>query len=838
MLDAFRQDLTYTLRGLRAKPAFTAAVVLTLALGIGANAAMFSLVDRLLFRPPAMMKDPASAHRIYMYQMTRGGKEQQGFNGQYARYVDITNFTSSFSSTAGFTSPTLAVGVGDAARQMTIGAVSASFFGFFDAPPAIGRYFGTAEDQPPTGSPVAIASYATWQLQYAGRRDILGTKVHIGPVVYTIVGVTPAGFVGLWPNEAPAYYVPITAYAFGQRGADVIGTVTQSGKQPENWWTTYHWGWMSTIVRTKPGVRDAKANADLTQAYQRSYEKQRLESPRLTPIAIARPRAALGSILAERGPNSSSFAKVATWLGGVALVVLLIACANVANLLFARALSRRREIAVRLALGVSRARLIGQLMTESMVLAIGGGVAGVLVAQWASVGLRAAFLPKTAQLSVLRDERTLLVAGVAAILAGVMTGLAPLLQAHRADLTSDLKTGAREGSGSHGRSRLRIALLLVQGALSVVLLVGAGLFVKSLAHVRNIRLGYDVDPIVIVETNMRGVHLDSAQLVDLNRRLIERARATPGVVNATFQTGVPFYDTWSEALFVAGIDTVGKLGAFPLTAVSPEYFATMGTRILRGRGIATTDLEHSQLVMVLSQEMAKVLWPTEDAIGKCVRVGADTSPCRYVVGIAEDIKSHALSDEKAMYYYMPATQFHPDQSSLYVRAASDGAAAAEGIRRSLQREMPGASYVTVTPFAQIMGNQTKSWQLGASMFTAFGILALVLAAIGLYSVIAYGVAQRTHELGVRMALGAQSRQVVEMVLREGLVLGAIGVAIGSAIALGAAKWIAPLLFDESARDPAVFALVGVSLIAVGAVASWLPAIRASRVDPVRALRSE
>jgi putative ABC transport system permease protein len=829
MIDALLQDLTYALRGLRAKPAFTTAVVLTLALGIGANAAMFSLVDRLLFRPPPLLKAPDRVHRVYGATTFRG-KERIGFGGQYARYVDLATGTSSFDLAAGFTQRELAVGVGDASREMRIGVVSASFFRFFDAPPVIGRYFGPAEDTPPDGSPVAVASYARWQTQYGGRRDVLGSKVQIGSIVYTIIGVAPAEFVGLWPNDVPAYYIPMTSY----------GAAMAAGggflRSHETWWTTYHWGWMDMMVRAKPGVSDARANADLTQAFIKSAEAERAGSPRAPPLSVTRPRAFIGSILSERGPRASGFAKVASWLGGVALVVLLIACANVANLLFARALRRRREIAVRLALGVSRARLLSQLLTESLVLAIAGGLAGMFVAQWSSVGLRTAFLSKTADLSVLRDGRTILFAGVAALATGLLTGLAPILQASRADLTGDLKSGSREGT--YQRSRLRVTLLVMQGALSVMLLVGAGLFVRSLNHVRSIRLGYDVDPVLIVDLNMRGVQFDSVHKVQLRQRVLETALATPVVENATLQTGVPFWSTWSVSLFVSGIDTVARLGRFDVNAVSPGYFATMGTRILRGRGILATDVEHAPFVMVVSQAMANTIWPGQDALGKCVRLNADTMPCRTVVGIAEDIKSHQLSNEPDMYYYLPATQFNPDQTSFFVRVRGDATEQADAVRRALQRVMPGASYVTATPLGQVLGEQTRSWRLGASMFSAFGILALVLAAIGLYSVIAYNVAQRTHELGVRMALGAQRADVLRLVVFEGLRLGVAGIVIGGAIAFGAGRWLAPLLFDESPHDPVVFATVGLALLTVSMAASWLPARRAARVEPTRALRYE
>jgi predicted permease len=824
MLDTLRQDLTYALRGLRRKPGFASAVVVTLALGIGANAAMFGIVDRLLFRPPPLMLDPASAHRVYVYSTFRG-KETARNPSQYARYVDLATGTTSFSRSAGHRASQMAVGVGDAAREMQVASVSASFFGFFDAPPVLGRYFTEDEDRPPAGAPVAVLSYAMWQTAYGGRHDALNATVQIGPTLYTIIGVAPRGFVGLWADKPPAAFIPITSYAAGALP-----------KMKETWWTTYHWGWMQMIVRRKPGVSLAAANADLTAAFQRSYRADLAANPRDTPESVARPHAIAASILAERGPNESSTAKVATWVGGVSVIVLLIACANVANLLLARAIRRRREIAVRLALGVSRGRLLSQLLTESMLLALIGGVAGILVAQWGGVALRVGLMPDTATTVVFRDPRTLLFAGGAALVVGLLTGLAPAFQSGQVDLTSDLKAGAREGT--YHRSRTRIALLVLQGALSVVLLVGAGLFVRSLRHVQAVRLGYDVDPVALVDLRMRGVKLDSAQTVALRQRLLAAARAIPGVENASLRIAVPFWDFWNDGLYVEGIDTVAKLGTFNLNAVSPEYFATLGTRIVRGRGIDDRDIANAPRAMVVSEAMAKTIWPGKDAIGQCVRVSADTVPCTYVVGIAENIKANSLSDDPSLFYYLSSAQFNPQTGGLFVRTRGPAARYMEAVRRQLQREMPGAAYVTVTPFGDIVGTQSRSWKLGATMFVAFGVLALLLAGIGLYSVIAYNVAQRTHELGVRVALGAQVTDVVRLVVTEGLWLGAIGVAIGCGVALWAGRWVKPLLFNESPRDPAVFALVAQVLLGVTIAASWVPARRAARVDPQVALRTE
>ncbi|HEX6966322.1 MAG TPA: ABC transporter permease [Gemmatimonadaceae bacterium] len=824
-LDIVSRDLRYALRGLRAHPGFAIAVILTLALGIGANAAIFSVVDRLLFRPPPMLSQPELTHRVYLANTYRG---KERFNGsvQYARYVDLTNWTTSFSRTAEYTARKLAVGVGVDAREMQVGAVSAGFFGFFDAPPVLGRYFSAREDTPPTGTPVVVLSYAMWQTRYGGRANVLGSTLQIGPTVYTVIGVAPQGFVGLWPEQPPVAFIPISSYASGV-GIDL---------KNENWWTTYHWSWASMIAERKPGVTLAAANADLTNALLRSYEAERTAGDKMPPISTMRPHAVAASILAERGPNESSVAKVAALVGGMALVVLLIACANVANLLLARALRRRREIAVRLALGVTRWRLLSQLLTESVLLAFLGGVAGLLVAQWGGSALRAAFLPKGAESPVMGDTRTLLFVGVAVLVAGVLTGLAPAWQAGRAELSRDLKAGAREGM-MH-RSRARVTLLVLQGALSVVLLVGAGLFVRSLNHVKNVRLGYDVSPVLVAELNMRGVDLDSAHAVALRERLLSAAQALPDVEHAALNTSLPFWSMWSVDLHVAGIDSVRRLGQFDLNAVSPDYFATMGTRIVRGRGITSTDVAGAPGAMVVSSSMAKTLWPNEDAIGKCVKVGADTMPCTYVVGVAEDIKNDQLSDDPGLYYYLSAMQFSPQSTGLLLHTRGDASRHAEAIRRALQREMPGASYITVTPFADVVGQQMRSWQLGATMFVVFGLLALVLATVGLYGVIAYNVTQRSHELGVRIALGAQTSDVVWLVVRQGVLLGGLGIAIGGALTLAASGWVKSMLFDESPRDPLVYAVVVLTMLAVAIAASVIPARRAARVDPNVALRAE
>ena len=829
-LDALSHDIRYALRGLRIRPAFAAAIVLTLALGIGANTAMFGILDRLLFRPPPMLRDPATAHQVYEYTTYRGEVIVSNPD-QYARYVDLTRDTHSFDYTAAYAQRDIAIGIGEATREMSVGVVSATFFKFFDARPEIGRFFSDADDALPSGQPVAVISHTYWETAFGERKDALGSTLQIGPTSYTIIGVAPDGFVGLWPANPPVAYIPITNFAAAR-----AARVTSLSKR--QWWTTYSWGWMSMMVRRKPNVSIMQANADLTRAEQLSYLAERKEDTGMPPIEVAKPHAIVASILDERGPNASSLSKVALWVGGVTLIVLLIACANVANLLLARAVGRRREIAVRLALGVSRGRLLMQLLTESLLFAVLGGALGLLFAQWGGVALRSILKAQSGPADTFRDPRTIWYVAIAALLVGVLTGLAPMLQAARGAtvLTRDLKAGAREGTFQ--RSRLRRSLLVIQASLSVVLLVGAGLFVRSLANVRTQRLGYDVEPLAIVELNNRGVVLDSASLYQLQHRLVDAAKSVPGVTHVTLSSSTPFYGYWSVGLYVQGIDTVRRLGRFQLDAVSPDYFATYGTRILRGRGFTNADTRTMPKVMVVSEGMANRLWPGRNAIGQCVRIQSDTLPCTTVVGISENIHDRNIAGDSANYtYYVPHEQL-AGNPGLAVRTAGPASRFAESVRRALQREMPGASYVTVTPFEAIVGKKTESWKIGATMFAAFGVLALALAAIGLYGVIAHSVSQRTHEMGVRVALGASVRDVVLLVMREGVSLAVVGLAIGIALSLAAARWVAPLLFQESPRDVVVFSGVTLALLAVAVAASAIPALRAARVDPQIALRVE
>jgi putative ABC transport system permease protein len=814
--EDLRQDLGYALRGFRRQPGFAALVIATLGLGIGANATMFGIVDRILFRPPAFLRDPALSDRVYLRYPDGEGGERVDNNISFHRYRDLIAGARTLSAGAAFFDADRIVGIGEPARELGVSLVSAGFWGMFEIRPSLGRFFSAAEDQPPAGTAVAVLGYAYWQSAFGGDPSALGRSVFIGARPYTIIGVAPRGFEGLSLRQV-SLFIPLTAGAFDDAGDRYVDR--------------YGFSWLEILLQRRPGVSREAADADLTRVYQQSLAAQ----PDARPATVSRSRVELAPVLHDRGPQPRGEARVAVWLAGVAVVVLLIACANVANLLLARALRRRREIAVRLALGVARGRLLRQLLTESTVLALLGGASGLLIAHYGGGVLRRALLSYVDwTATTLFDRRILLFTAASALLTGMLTGVIPAFQAGRTEVTGALKAGGREGG--HRATRLRSALLVVQAALSVMLLIGSGLFLRSLRNVKAVDLGYQPGRVLFVTTDFRGTKLSPVEREALQQRMRERARTLPGVeaVAATFAT--PYWASLVEDVFVPGRGSINHLGALYLNRVSGDYFAATGTPIVRGRPLTEADRTPPVTAAVVSETMARLVWPGQDAIGQCLKQDADTMPCSHVVGIAKDVRWGSLGDADRMQHYHPLPL--DGRGRIYVRTAGDPRRLAEPLRRELQALVPGTTFVTVQPLGITLDPVFRQWRLGATMFTLFGGLALLVAAIGLYGVIAYSVTQRLHEMGVRVALGAKTGDLLRLVVGEGIRVALLGIVLGAAGAFVAGKLIASLLFGVPAGDPVTFGIVALVLLATAILASLVPAWRASRVDPNLALRAE
>lgn len=826
-VTALLRDLRYAVRGLGRSPGFTIAAIATFGLGIGANAAIFGVMDRLMFRPFPLLRDPASVDRVYL-QTTTQGRIGTSTTFPFARYLDLARDTRAFAAHAAVSEWRFGVGgAGEDTRVRKVAGVSASLFAFFDAPPVRGRYFHAAEDSVPSGALVAVIAHRFWVTDYASG-DVVGRALKVGRLTYTIVGVAPPGFVGTVNGGAPDVFVPITTIP------------ANLGESVADYAFTYRWDWVEMLVRRRRGVSAADASADLTQALIRSRATARALNPRVLPDSIARPRGIAGPVRTAGGPDRGPEARVLLWASGVAGIVLLIACASVANLMLARVIRRRKEITVRIALGISRRRLAAQFAIESTLLALLGAVAGMFVAQWSGIAIRTLMLPEGTAFVLAGDWRTTGVALACVAACALLTASAPAFAASRTDLAASLKVGTHAG---RRRTPLQAALLIIQVSLSAVLLVGAALFVRSFLNARAVPLGYDVRSVLEVITDFRG--LDAGPAGDaLRRRMLHEARALPGVTHVT-HTNSGLFRTSTASLRVPGIDSVEALGRFSIQLASADYFDVMRTRILRGRTIEASDRLGAPTVAVVSEAMGHALWPGRDPIGQCLHIGfgnrdAASAGCTTVIGVAENAARQGLTDDPRLTYYLPIEQFAPElTSTMLLRLAVPSAdTRMEDVRRALTRAMPGDGFVVVRPLQEIVDDRRRSWQLGATLFVVLGGLAFVVAAVGLYGVISYDVTGRAHELGVRAALGASPVALVRLVVMGGLGVALIGVATGAGVAYLAARWVQPLLFEQSARDPLVLAGVAVLMLFVAGVASAAPALRAARSDPATALRAD
>ena len=830
-LSDAKEDLRFALRSFRREKLVAAFIVVTLALGIGANVAMYGVIDRLLIRGPEHITQPESVVRLFRTVTREQGSNVAAAWG-WVSYELLRKDTQAFSHVAGYTVNTAgyAYGQGSDAVLVPYGAATWDLFPLLGVRPALGRFFNDAEDAPTAPQHVVVLGYGFWTRAFARAPDVIGRKVTLGNQEFEIIGVAPRGFTG--PQLSPVdAWIPLSL---------------TSQRNVQNFRTTWDGQWLRIIARLKDGVSAEQAGTVATRSYQGAFSG-RDQVQKTAKVWVGR----LGYTTSGREPVEATISR---WLIGVTIVVLLIACANVTNLLLARAVRRRREVAVRIALGAGRGRLVRLLLTESMLLSGLGALAGLLVAWGMARLMRNVLLPGLEWPNAPVDYRVLILSMAIGILVGLVTGLAPALRGSDPDLTGALKAGAREGGGR--ASRLRAGLTIAQAALSIVLLAGAGLFVRSLAKVQMIDLGLQADRVLVVQANYatqigpQNTPEGAAEVARRNLVLhdaMARARELPSVEQASLTVGLAFVTGYSNYLRVPGWDSIPqfKNPGPNMSAVTPGYFQTVGTRIVDGRGFTEADRQGSEPVVLVSRSMARNFWPNRSPIGDCFQLSAfkdsvATAPCARIVGVTADAHQFALVEEPDMHYYIPLGQQRALRGATLLVRPRPGAESEviADIRQLMVRVDPSVTYVSTRYLQKSIDPMVRPWRLGAAMFTLLGVLALVVAAVGLYSVMSYLVAQRTQEIGVRIALGAQASNVVALVVRESAIMAAIGVAIGTAIALATGRFIQPLLFETSPRDPLVLGGVALALLTVAVLASLVPALRARRVDPITALRAE
>jgi len=802
------QDLRYALRTFARSPALVAAAVVCLALGIGANATIFGVVDTLLFRPPPHVLDPERVVRLYFRRrLPPFGTTTSSITG-YPLYTLIRESARAFDALAAYTySQKASLGRGVDARRVRVVLASASYFPLLGVRPALGRFYLADEDRP-DGPAVVVLGYGFWRASFQNDSGILGRQLQLGRSSYTVVGVAPERFTGVNLENVDAW-VPLTTATPELMGP---GSLNRGSY------------FLQIIGRLGPGGREA-AEREATLAFRAEDVYSGGDS---NAVAL------LGPVQHARGPELSQNARVSMWLTAVSVIVLLVACANVANLLLARALQRQREIAVRLALGAARLRLARQLVTESVLLALAGGVAALLVTLWVGPVIRAFLLPDIPALASAVDGRVLLFTGGVALLTGFLAGLVPALQVGRADLTPALKAGA--GEGRYRRSRLRSALLVGQVALTVTLIVGAGLFARSLRNVAGQDFGFDPAHTLLATMDLRAAGYRPAQINQLNLQMLARLEGLPGVEAAAATIG---HFGWATAssVSVPGRDSIPQLkaGGPYYQRVTAGYFAAMGTPV---HGRAFTPADRGSPVAIVNETMARLLWPGESAIGKCFLVGSDKR-CAGIIGVVPDARRFNAVEDASMHFYVPFTDDSSEFiTALVVRARGRPQDLVAPVRAALQQTAANLPYAAVTPLADLVAPSIRPWRLGTTMFGVFAGLALVLAAVGLYGVLSYTVAQRSHEIGIRMAMGARRGNVLGLMVGQGVKIAALGAGIGAVAALAGGRVLSSLLYGVSPRDPLVLLGAAVIPLVVAAIASYVPARRAAKVDPVVALRYE
>jgi len=809
------QDLKYALRMLRNNPGYAAIAILTLALGIGANTTIFSWINSTLLNPVPGLTSPNE-----VVALSLGKSAENPFPFTYPDYVAMRDGQQSFSGLTVFnTDPMSLTGKGRPERVWGVMA-SANYFDVLGVRPILGRGFLPAEDEKPNGAPVVVISYRLWRTHFGGDPNIIGRTMDINQLPYTIVGVTPAIFQGSQTGLRSDLWVPIMMESQLVPQGDLLHD--------------YHYFWLFSLGRLKSGVTPSQAQQEMTARIQRVAKDHPQEHKGHDTVSI---------FPLWRAPFSANafFSLLLPMLMAIAGLVLLLACANVANLMLVRSTARRREIAIRMSLGASRWRLVRQLLVESLVLALAGGAIAMVITFW-TAGSMGRFIPQTdfpISLNIRADRAVLFATLGFSLLTGVIFGILPALRASGEAPVSVLKEDSGSASGGRGKARLASVLVVAQISLSLLLLICAGLFIRSFVSAQEINPGFNAHGVLLTAYDLFQAGYAPENGVEFDRQLLAKLEALPGVQSAALTSRVPLaFGGGSTSVTPEGyVEHPNESMETQVGIVTPNFLKTIQNPLLSGRDFTPQDTKSAQRVAIVNEYFVDRYWPHQEALGKQVRSDL-TNEWFTVVGVARNSKVNTLNESPTPFIYLPLYQVYRASMMVTVRVAGDPLGYATSVEKMIHELNADVVLYDVTTLEAREQIASFVQRLAGTFVGAFGVLALVLAAVGIYGVTSYTTRQRTHEIGIRMALGAARTDILKMVLGQGLRLTLIGVGLGLLVAFGLTRFLSSQLLGVTSTDALTFSSVAFLLCAVSLAACYIPARRAMQVDPMVALRYE
>ncbi len=817
------KDLRFAGRAMRKNPLFVLSVVLTLGLGIGANTTVFTLINTLLLNPLPVPNSSALTS-VAASELAPTARSAALLPISYPNWKDYQRRNQVFASLAGYTTPRpVTLDTGQGSERMFVELATANYFSTLDLHPARGRFFLPEEDSAPGAHPVAVMNYGVWQRRFGGADDVIGRTLRINRVAFTVIGVAPPKFIGVNAVFGPDAWVP-ASMAEQLFPTEMRDALTQRGK-----------AMFQAAGRLRPGVSREQAQANIqTIAADLAREYPEVNEGR---GATVRP-------IRDALFNSTSSGTSSMLFGGMVLlavvgIVLLIACSNVANLLLARAAARQHEIAVRLAIGASRGRLIRQLLTESASLGLLSGVAGLAIGIAGVRALWSALPPGANFIAPKLDPIVFVVTLLVSLATGLAFGTVPALRASRVGVAGALKQEGRSVGKTREGLSLANALLVGQVGFSFLLLMTAALFLRSIGRAYQMDPGFQTDHLAVLMTNPGQAGYGKAQTRNFYKQVRDRLSTTAGVASVSWASNLPLWGRLVHGVEVEGREQRSKADVVSsiFNTVDVGYFETAGVRIENGRDFTEMDREDSTPVAIVNAKMAHDYWPNESALGKRIKLPGETV-MRQIVGIARTANYSTLAEPPQACIYVPLEQNYSDSMNLYVRSQGDPQQIIAPAQREVRAAGPGIMVNDTRTGRTIIDNGLFQAKVAVMLLTVFGMLAVALASVGLYGIMAYSVRQRTREIGVRMALGASRGTVLGLILKRGLALVGIGMATGLGAALVAGQFLARALYGISAADPLSVAGAALLLLAVAFLACYLPALAASRVDPLTALRQE